>query len=175
MELTGRIHDFSIDYASNRARITFEVNEKNNAINGFNELKDVEKLSIKAVKYRHKRSLNANAYFWELLGRMADVLGTDKDEVYLTMLGRYGVYTHVIVKPEAVEAVKREWRAVKELGEVIVNGKNGVQLQCYFGSSAYNTKEMSKLIDGTVSECKELGIETRPPEEIEAFCREWGA
>lgn len=35
------------------------------------------------------------------------------------------------------------------------------------GSSQYNTREMSRLIDGLVSECKECGIETLTPEELE--------
>ena len=49
----------------------------------------------------------------------------------------------------------------------------GIQLQCYFGSSTYNTKEMSVLIDGIVYEAKELGIETLPPDELERMKVEW--
>ena len=87
------------------------------------------------------------------------------------MLDRYGVFTHIIVKPYVVESIKREWRTVRELGEVVVNGQEGVQLQCFFGSSTYNTKEMARLIDGIVSECKELEIETMPPEKLELLKR----
>lgn len=47
-------------------------------------------------------------------------------------------------------------------------------MQCYKGSSLYNTKEMSLLIDGVVRECKELGIETETPDEIERMKQEWG-
>ena len=123
--------------------------------------------------FRGRRSLDANAYLWVLLGQMADVLHTDKWDIYLEMLSRYGVFTHVIVKPEAVDRIKSEWRAVTELGEVTVNGKTGVQLQCYYGSSVYDTKEMSRLIDGVVDECKELGIETATPDELARMKREW--
>lgn len=63
---------------------------------------------------------------------------------------------------------------MRELGEVTVNGKTGVQLQCYFGSSTYDAKEMSVLIDGVVSECKEMGIETMTPDEIARLKSEWG-
>lgn len=123
---------------------------------------------------RDKRSLNANAYAWVLMDRMAEVLRTDKDSVYLTMLERYGKCTYIIVIPEAAERVKQTWRTVRELGEVTVNGKAGIQLQCYYGSSTYDTKEMSRLIDGIVSECKDLGIETMTPEELARIKEEWG-
>ncbi len=124
-------------------------------------------------KHRVKRSLDANAYFWLLCQKLADAFHTDKESIYLEMLSRYGVFTHIIVKPEVVEKTKEVWRYVKELGEVKVNGKTGVQLQCYFGSSTYNTKEMSTLIDGIVNECKDAGIETLPQEELDSMLQEW--
>jgi hypothetical protein len=133
-----------------------------------------KQLSVEVKQYRQKRSLDANAYMWVLLSKMAAALNTTKDDLYIEMLDRYGVFTHVIVKPEVVERVKAEWRTVRELGEVTVNGKTGVQLQCYFGSSTYDTKEMSVLIDGIVSECKEIGIETLPPDEVESLKALWG-
>lgn len=126
-------------------------------------------------QHRDHRSLDANAYFWVLLGKMADKLGMCKDELYPLMLERYGTYTHVVVKPEMVERVKTQWRATRELGEVTVNGQKGIQLQCYFGSSTYDTKEMSRLIDGVVDECKELDIETLTPEELLKMKSEWGS
>lgn len=133
-----------------------------------------KELSVEIKQYRQKRSLDANAYLWLLLSKLADALKTTKDELYLIMLERYGIFTHVIVKPQVAERVKAEWRTVRELGEVTVNGQTGIQLQCYFGSSTYNTKEMATLIDGVVSECKELDIETLPPDEIERMKSIWG-
>ena len=151
---------------------------RSEAHKGIYELQNIltkgKPLQIEIKQHRQKRSLNANAYLWVLLGKMADVLDTIKDELYLEMLDRYGVFTHIVVKPSVVERVKQEWRTVRELGEVTVNGKTGVQLQCYFGSSTYDTKEMSRLIDGVVSECKELGIETATLEELQTLKREWG-
>jgi hypothetical protein len=131
-------------------------------------------LAVEIKQLRNKRSLDANSYFWTLLSKMADALNTSKDELYLQMLERYGVFTHIVVKPNVVEKVKREWRTVKELGEVTVNGKTGIQLQCYFGSSSYDSKEMSVLINGVVQEAKEIGIETATPADIERMKTEWG-
>ena len=172
MEFTGKLQNVSRDWKTGQWNITFTMNEAS-AINEVNNIQSCEKLSIKAVKHRNKRSLDANAYCWVMLQKIAEVLHQDKWNVYLEMLGKYGVFTHIIVKPNVVDKVKEEWRTVKELGEVSVNGMTGIQLQCYFGSSTYNTKEMSVLIDGIVYEAKELGIETLPPEELERMKIEW--
>ena len=131
-------------------------------------------LAVEIKQKRKGRSLDSNAYLWVLLSKMAAALNTSKDELYLEMLDRYGIFTHIVVKPSVVDRVKEEWRTVRELGEVTVNGKTGVQLMCFFGSSTYNTKEMSVLIDGVVSECKELGIETIPSDQLENLKKSWG-
>ena len=131
-------------------------------------------LDVTVKRWRERRSLDANAYFWKLAGLMAEALGTSKEEIYLMMLERYGVYTHLIVKPKVVDRIKREWRTVIDLGEVTVNGQTGIQLQCFFGSSTYDSKEMSRLIDGTIHDAKTLGISTESPEEIARMKEEWG-
>jgi hypothetical protein len=133
-----------------------------------------KELLVEIKQYRHNRSLDANAYMWVLLSKMADVLHTSKDELYLEMLGRYGVFTHIVVKPNVVDRVKQEWRTVRELGEVKINGQIGVQLQCYFGSSTYDTKEFSVLLEGVISEAKEIGVEVISEEEKNSMLQEWG-
>lgn len=134
------------------------------------------KLHIAELKrHRERRSLDANAYCWALLEKLAAAVGSDKDTLYLEMLERYGKFIHVVVRPEAAPILKRQYRLVRELGEVTVNGKSGIQCQCYFGSSTYDTAEMARFIDGIVQECEELGIETESPDELARMKREWGA
>ncbi len=128
---------------------------------------------------RPKRSLNANAYCWVLIGEIAEKLNISNDVVYEAMLRRYSkAYTYMIVKPEAVEKVKATLKAghiyAYEVGNVSVGGKEGVQLQLYYGSSTFDTKQMSRLIDGIVSEAKDLGIETATPAELARYKEEWG-
>ena len=118
-----------------------------------------DKLAVTVKEYQNRRSLSANAYIWELLSKIAQAIGSDKDAVYLEMLRRYGKFTYAVVNPVAAGELKRRWRTADELEEVSVNGKKGVQLRLYFGSSTYDAKEMSVLLDGIVSECRELGIE----------------
>lgn len=131
-------------------------------------------LDVEIKQHRERRSLDSNAYLWVLLQKMADALHANKDDLYLQMLERYGQFTHVVLKPDAVDRFIGQWRVVRNLGPIKVNGVYGIQLQCYFGSSTYNTKDMATLIDGVVSECKDIGIETLPPDEIERMSQEWG-
>ena len=142
------------------------------------ELKQItakgKELSVEIKQFRQKRSLDSNGYMWVLLGELAEKLLTSKDELYLLMLDRYGVYTHIVVKPNMVDKVKQEWKITRELGPVVINGQDGIQLQCYFGSSTYDTKEMARLLEGVVAECKEVGIDTATPGEIERLNNSWG-
>ncbi|UWG96818.1 hypothetical protein LPY66_18365 [Dehalobacter sp. DCM] len=131
-------------------------------------------LAVEIKQYRHKRSLDANACLWSILQQIAEVIHSTKDEVYLQMLELYGVFTHIIVKPHVVEKVKQEWRTVRELGEVTVNGQTGIQLMCFFGSSTYDSKEFSVLLDGVISEAKSLGIDVMTEEEKNLLLQEWG-
>ena len=48
-----------------------------------------------------------------------------------------------------------------------------VIVRAYYGSSQYNTKQMSRLIDMVVEGAKELGIETLTPEELARIKEEW--
>ena len=172
MEFVGKIKSIGKDVATNKLNITFETD--NNILLECEKLKDKDKLRIKAVQYRKKRSLTANAYFWVMLGKMADVLRTDKWDVYKDMIKTYGQYTYLVVKPDAVEGIKRQFRESEVVGDYEVNGQKGVQMLCYFGSSLYNAKEMAILIDGVVSECKALEIEVLHSDEIERMKQEWG-
>lgn len=171
MEFRGHIVDISRDWKTGRFRVTFESMED---ISKQLESITDKLLTITAKIFRNKRSRDANSYSWVLMQKIAEDQHTDKWSVYLEMLGRYGVFTHIIVRPGVVDRVISEWRTVKNLGEVTVSGQTGIQLQCYFGSSTYDTKEMSVFIEGIVSECHEMGIETATPDELERMKREWG-
>lgn len=173
MEFTGKIQNISTDWQTGMLHITFSVNELS-AINGIEKIKDAEKLAITAVKYRNKRSLDANAYAWVLMQKIAEEIHSDKWSVYLEMLQKYSrEFTFVICKEKAVDKLKELYRTCVDLGKVNVNGTEGYQIQVFFGSSGFDTKAMSVFIDGIVSECKELGIETIPPDELERMKAKW--
>lgn len=124
-------------------------------------------------EHKEKRSLNANALLWKCLGEMATSLRTDKWDVYLEMLKRYGTYTYICVKPKAVDAVKKQWRECEEIGHIDINGADSVQMLCYYGSSTMNTKEFSTLLDGVISEMEEMGIDTPEQRELDRAIEQW--
>lgn len=178
-KLKVKLHDVSTNLEG-KSIISFEVMDSKytlgTLIEKMKELiaKQKDLFVIEIKQHKNKRSLDANGALWKMLSMMAEKLNTTKDELYTEMLDRYGVFTHVVVKQNVVERVKQEWRTVRELGEVTINGKAGIQLQCYFGSSTYNTKEFSTLLEGVIQEAKDIGIDFISKEEQNIMIREWG-
>ena len=126
-----------------------------------------------------KRSLDANNYAWLLLDRMAKILDSTKEEIYIHMIERYGTFVYLPVLEENVKSIENVFRVVRDRGEVVMttaSGKTVVcrQLQCYKGSSLFDTKEMAKFIDGIISEAKPLGVEVETPDEVERIKAAWG-
>ena len=108
--------------------MTFETSETPTI---YDKTKDKE-LNIDIKQFREGRSKDANALLWACIGEIAVALRTDKWSVYLLMLKRYGQYTYVCVPPQAVDMVKRQWREVEEIGDIKINGRDAVQLLCYY-------------------------------------------
>lgn len=174
MQFTGKVAGLVQDYATGTFTISFTVNEHTAVTSGFDSIKSLDKLDVRVVKHREKRSLDANAYAWVLMSRIADSLGTSKEEVYEEMLRRYGVlyeddqgYITITVSNKVdMSKVEGHWQRIRE------NGKFKAYAMIK-GSSQYDTKEMSHFIDGIVSEAKELGIETLTPMELEQMKVRW--
>ena len=175
MEFTGEIKNLTRDWKTDQLQITFSVNEQS-VLQEIDGLKDC-KLSIKAGKYRKKRSLDANAYAWILMTKIANhpQVKSSKDEIYEEMLQKYGYlykddegYIVITIKSDIdISKVQGHWKSYRN------NGKFTSYLMIK-GSSEYDTVEMAHFIDMLVSEAKELGIETLPPDEIERMKEMWG-
>lgn len=132
---------------------------------------------------REKRSVDANAYMWVLLDKLANKLSNDgvvytSETLYKHAIHMTGRPTYLPIRRDAVEAFKRQWRMdrVGRIAEVMGESKipGYVVVAAYQGSSEYDSKEMSRLIDFIVEECKEQGIETQSPEYIKRLLTEWG-
>lgn len=126
---------------------------------------------VKIDKHREKRSLNANAYLWKLVTEIGNVLNKSKEEVYLQMLIDYGQSEMVSILSEI--DVKGYFKYYKLAGTSILNGKEFNHYKIYKGSSEYDTKEMSILLEGVVQEAKNLGIKTKDDIELERLIKEW--
>ena len=171
-DLSGKITDFHLDYKTQKAILTLELNEKKPAMMMYDNLNLIEKLSIKIDKHREKRSLEANAYAWVLIGKIADCVGSSKDEIYLELLKRYGQTYVTKVKHEEVEIFKRDHKYWEE-HEKLESEEKAQYFRVWVGSSHYNTAEMSRFIDGVISEAEELDIPTKTPNQIAEMMSLW--
>lgn len=126
-------------------------------------------------EHKEKRSLDANGLLWACLQEIAVALRSDKWSIYLQMLKRYGKFSYVIVRENAVEAMKKQWRELEEVGEIDIHGEKAVQLLCYYGSSTYNKKEFSVLLDGVISEMREMGLTPPPDRQTKELLSRWKA
>ena len=139
--------------------------------------------TLEIKKKRLKRSLNANNYSWVLTDKLADKLGISKDECHRLMLARYGQTAtdgegNKVIFSARAEIPETE--LIKRLGYIApiregwVGEKRFIHYRALKGSSEFDSKEMSVFIDGIVSECKEQGIETATPDELEEMKQKWG-
>lgn len=177
MRLTGKIVGANIDLRTNKPCLTLEVNERNDFESLVDEMRDKDKLSIEVKPYRERRSLDANAYFFVLADKLAEKLNITKEEVYRNAIKQIGgVSETVCVKDQAVTRLCEGWRN-NGLGWQTdtfpskIKGCTNVIL--YYGSSTYDTAQMSRLIDNVVQDCKAVGIETCPPDEIARLLSLW--
>lgn len=131
-------------------------------------LLDKDKIyDIEIKQHREKRSLNANSYLWSLVTQIADVLNSDKDSIYVQMLKRYGVSNLIPISNEV--PINDYFKYY----DVEYKTDKYTWYKIYKGSSQYDTKEMSVLLNGIVSECKEIGIPTKEDLELERMIKEW--
>lgn len=164
--MKGRLIDISRGM-NNLLRITVEVAEDFRET--YERLKDGP-VNVEIKRYRKRRSLDANAYAWVLMDKIAAALHVDKAAVYKqTIRNIGGVSDTVCVTEGAAKKLIGAW-ATHGIGwqsETMPSKIKGcVNVVLYYGSSTYDTKQMSALIDQLVFEAKELGIETMTPEEL---------
>ena len=157
------------DVTTGKWLLTFETVELPDI---FDKTRDKD-LNLEIKQHRNHRSKDANALLWECIGRLAMALRADKWDIYLLMLRRYGQYTYIVVPPNAVEMVARQWRECEVIGDININGRDGVQMLCYYGSSTYDTKQFSILLDGVISEMKEIGLTAPTSEDMRRSIEEW--
>lgn len=128
--------------------------------------------------YRKKRSLDANGYAWVLLDKLSQALNLPKEEVYREEIKKTGGVSEIIaMREEAVPQFRRSWESghlgqfVEDLGPHAAKGYHTVV--CYYGSSGYDTAQMTRLIENIVQDCKAVGIETATDQEISLLLEGW--
>ena len=138
-----------------------------------------KRYEVEIKEYRQKRSLDANAYFWTLLDKLAEVLREPKEEIYRGYIKDIGGNSEIVcVLDGAVENLRKGWER-NGLGwqtDVMPSKIKGcTNVVLYYGSSTYDTKQMSRLIDLIIQDCKGCGIEVLPPERLAGMLEEWNS
>lgn len=132
---------------------------------------------VDIVPHRKKRSLDANSYFWVLVGKIAEKIQAPKNLLYREYIREVGAYTPLPIKECAVEDFRRIWEShgTGWVLEVVDDSKlSGYKLcHAYQGSSTYDTAQMSRLIDFVVADAKDQGIETLTPQRLSAMLDRW--
>lgn len=136
-----------------------------------------EKDKVYEIKeHKVKRSLNANSYCWVLIGKIAEVVGNTKEDVYRDYIKNKGIYQIITMNSKAVPTFQKIWQE-KGLGWLCETSETNVvgltDVIAYYGTSSYNTKQMAHFIDYIVQEAKNLDIETLPPNEIKSLKESW--
>lgn len=177
VEFKGKYVDITKNLSDNKIVLHIEISEPNKIQHIESELAEKDELAVTVKKYRKKRSLDANAYFWVLVGKLAEKTGIDKLTIYKNAIREIGVFIQAELDENAVDTLMYSW-SLHGLGWVsekldYSKHKGFVLVNLYYGSSTYNTKQMSRLIDNIVQDCKSVGIETMTPAELQAIKCAW--
>lgn len=174
--MTGKI---ALTYSpEGEAILSFRTFDKLEARNLYQQLKD-ETVAAVFKKYRPTRSLDANAYAWVLINKLSEATGLPPKTVYRETIRDIGGSADVLCMLErSADEFIAKWVS-KGLGwqaEKLPSKLDGcVNVMAYAGSSTYDTRQMSQLIDILVQDCKEFGIETLPPDKLSAMVEAWDA
>lgn len=134
------------------------------------------KFNLVLKRYEKPRSLNANAYAWVLMDKVAKALGISKEEVYTRAIKQVGLFEPISVSIAAYDRFKRNWERQGlgwQVDRVMDDGVK-VYFNAYYGSSTYTAAEMARLIDWIVEEAKLQGIDTMTQSERALLIDEWG-
>lgn len=137
------------------------------------ELDDNKEYELK--EHKPKRSSQSNRYFWKLLGELCFELDLDLIEEYKKRVKELGVFRQWEIERDNLKTFNKMWteKGIAWFIEIVdIAPNNKVVVNAYYGSSSYNSKQMSKLIDDLVQDCQAVGIETKPIEEINSMLKE---
>lgn len=140
-------------------------------------LDDGKEYKLEIKEFKQKRSLNANSYAWTLIDKLAEKLRMPKTDIYKSYIKEIGGNSDIVCcLDRAVSDLCQAWqgRGIGWLTETEPSKLEGcTNVRLYYGSSVYDTAQMSRLIELIVQDCKEHDIETLTPEEIDRMNAEW--
>lgn len=172
--MTGQLKDLTVNLDGSQ-NITVTV--RSDFRETFDELYGKE-VVVDIKKYSKRRSLDANAYCWSIIDQIAKKQHIKKSEVYKNAIRDIGGVSAIIcVASEAVEHLCRGWEAHGEgwQTEAVKSAFEGfTNVTLWYGSSVYDTGQMSALIDSLKQDADALGIMTMTEQETDRLLELWG-
>ena len=174
MDLTGRLCEVSRDYITKKPMVKFLVNEN---LDGIESL-DGKDLKIKVTKATNPRSLDANAYFHVLCDKLRQKLGLSMAHMKNILITSYGQIEYISEGQALIYKTNAPVEYIQELEEAHMKfmkvGDDGAfWYKVYRGSHTYDSHEMHILLEGTIREAQDQGIETKTPDEIKRLEELW--
>ena len=110
--------------------------------------------------YKSKRSLEQNNLLWGIIQIISDKTGNDPMDIYIDALKKAGAKFEILaILPKAEDMLRKQFRAIKPIGTITTDdGIEMLQFMCFYGSSTFNSKEMTVLIDKVLQIADEMGI-----------------
>lgn len=179
MQSMGNVQSIQREFMSDKVLITVKLDRV--STEELQKFKSEERYQITIEKPKKKRSLSANAYFHVLVGEIAEALTISKAYAKNQMICKYG-QPELIQEEPLIYKTNAPWEYMREQ-EFIHSipakyaeekGKQVVFYKLYRGSHTYNQEEMRLLIEGTVADAKDLGIDTESKTGINKMLEEWG-
>lgn len=149
----------------NKIAVSF-IAKDNYAVNLFvNELQNHDLIELTAKPHKESRSVLQNKMLWGIIGKISEVLNGESShdstmKIYAELLVKANVkYEFMLVMEKAKHILDNNFRAVIDMHQS--REVNGVELKMYkvfIGSSKFNTKEMTELIDLALLYATEVGV-----------------
>lgn len=179
IDVSGRLVEVRRDFKSQKLTVAFELNENVENIEGLQS----DELRLKIARKKEIRSLDSNDYFHVLNRKLAKVL--KKSEAYMKneLLGKYGEKEYLDdleehpailttqISPDSF--MSKEYLHVQCFDITVKKDKTWYSYYVLRGSHTYNSAEMARLIQGTIEDCREQGIETATPDELAKMAMLW--
>lgn len=177
-EFSGLRQDFVTGNMEMVLRIPNDFESKQKAKLIADQAANIEKLTISLEKYAEKRTIDANAYFWTLAGKLSAILNIPSIEIYREYIKGIGDNFEIVpIRNDAKKRWMDNWSSkgmgwiCEDLGEGKIPDYSNII--CYYGSSTYDSHQMYRLTELLIFDCKEQGIETLPPHKVELMMNEW--
>ena len=178
-ELIGRMLPPMTYYGIEKPVLTFEIDaDAKTLFQIYDDLNATEKLTIKVDKYKKKRSLDANAYCWVLISRLAEKLNIPKTDIYRAAIKEIGGNSDIVcIQDKAVDSLCDGWKRngigwQTDTMPSKIEGCTNVIL--YYGSSSYDKSQMHRLLEFVIDECRQQNIEVKSKEEVYSLLMQWG-